>query len=125
MLYGREDPASKGQLSFFTDSVISNWRFAGQDLPADSAEQVATGFSRAFTSDEFAQLEAAQTRRVVQRASQDPQFAARYDQLNKDQLGASITELDDVGGFIEDTPTPPSRLGSFRPCGPTARSRSR
>jgi hypothetical protein len=91
-------------------------------IDTEARWEIATGTAD-FYQQELRKQEAAQTRKVVKKAKQDPQFAERYDQVNKQRLGASITELDDVGTFIRDHPDaaiPPKILESMRADGSVA-----
>ena len=112
-------PAFRGELP----SIAGVFLLRADYLSGDKKDQIATGISLAFTSEEFNQREAEQTRRVVKQAKQDPQFAANYDKVNQERLGASITELDDVAKFIRDNPDaaiPPKIAQSVRPDGSVA-----
>jgi hypothetical protein len=112
-------PGLKREMQSIAGSLLSN-----DELPVDMKEQIATGIT-AYFQVEISRHEAEQARRAVRQARQDPQFATRYDQVNKERLGASITELDDVGRFIRDHPdaaVPPSIVRALRPDGSVALS---
>jgi hypothetical protein len=95
----------------------------GPNRGFDSKLQISNGAALFFTKQSFAQREAEQTRRAVQKAKSDPKFVERYDMVHKDRLGASITELDDVGTFIRDHPEaviPPKIVQALRSDGSVA-----
>jgi hypothetical protein len=112
-------PKLKGEIKSVAGALLT------LDLRDENMKnQIATG-TTVFFQNEIARLEANQVRRIVEKAKQDPQFAARYDQVNKDRLGASISELDDVGKFIRDHPDaaiPPKIVQAMRADGSVALS---